>query len=249
MEQNFSDQLKFLKELDAVIEERVKARINSLPGDPYESESTNELAEALSKAIGEFHPIKFNRTSNWFQSEYADLDTIMNMVRPVLSKHGLTIYFYTEISDKTILHTKLKHSSGQWIETRARLIPNKDDLKTVESAMNHTKRQQLMALLGITIKGDQMDDDAAYDMGTRRDEFAHGKPAAKVNAFSDPDTRTITKEQLEELEYELADSPDIAEQILTAYRIQHLADMPQTKYLTAISKTRTLKATKNSLKK
>lgn len=249
MDLNFSEQLKFFKELESFVEEHVQKRINSLPVDRYESDETKDLAEALAKAQGEFTTLRFNRTSNWFAAEYVDLDNIMRMIRPILSKYGLTLYFYTEINEKTILHTKVKHASGQWIETRARLIPSKDDLKTQESALNHLKRQQAMALLNITLEGDLMDDDAVADMTNLRKEITDGKPVSKVIAKAlDIDAKTITKEQLEELEYELEGFTEIGEQMMRAYRIQHLADLPANRYLTAITKIRELKQAHEKLK-
>lgn len=245
---NFSDQLKFLKELDTVIEEKVKERINSLPVERYESENIKDVSLALSKAQGEFKPLKFNRVSNWFSAEYSDLDNIMQMARPILSKHGLALIFFTQTGEKTMLHTKLLHASGQWFETRARLIPSKDDLKTLESALNHLKRQQAMALLNITLEGDVNDDDAVTDMTNMRKEITDGTPLTKIKV-TDPDAKTITKEQLEELEYELTDYPEIAEQMLRAYRIQHIADMPASRFLTAVTKIRELKIATQKIKR
>ena len=51
----------------------------------------------------------------------------------------------------------------------------------------------------------------------------------------------ITKEQLEELEYELASWEDIAELVLDGLHIQSLSDMPKSKYLASITRIREIK--------
>ena len=56
---------------------------------------------------------------------------------------------------------------------------------------------------------------------------------------------SITTEQLEELEYELAEFPDIAEQILEGFKIQSLANMPKQKFLPAVSRIREIKLLRN----
>lgn len=242
---NFSDQLKFLKELDAVIEDKLKERIKSLPKEQYCSEKINDLTAALAKSQGEFTPVSYNRTSPWFAAEYCDLDNMLTMARPILSKHGLAISFYEEVDDMTVMHCVLRHVSGQWTSTRRRFVPNKDDLKAIESAKNHIKRMQTMDILGITLKNDALDDDATEAMKSMRIDMFKGGDAKKL-PVQDHDNRTITKEQLAELERSLDGCPGIAEQILRAYRLEHLADIPYSKFSYTLSRINTLKeAAKN----
>jgi hypothetical protein len=62
--------------------------------EPY----TGELAEALAKALGEFKTVqkskvakvKSKTTGAEFSYKYADLDDVLSMIRPVLSKHGIS---------------------------------------------------------------------------------------------------------------------------------------------------------------
>ena len=55
----------------------------------------------------------------------------------------------------------------------------------------------------------------------------------------------ITREQIEELEYELAEYPDLAESILDGLRIQSLADMPKSQYGVSIRRIREIKQLRN----
>lgn len=51
----------------------------------------------------------------------------------------------------------------------------------------------------------------------------------------------ITIEQMELLEDELNDHPDLAKMILEQWKLKHLHDMPKSKYITAIKKIREIK--------
>ena len=58
----------------------------------------------------------------------------------------------------------------------------------------------------------------------------------------------MTKEQLEELEYELADYPDIAEKVLDGLHLQNLADMPKSKYMSSLTRIREIKMVREGKK-
>lgn len=224
----FKDYLDDIFELNEEIEARAEKLKEKLVVDPYESDKVDKLTAALAIAAGKFKPLKYNRLSSWFQAEYIDLDCIMEMLRPILSENELAITFFTKITDATILHTRLRHSSGQWIETRARLVANRDDLKTQESALNHLKRQQVMALINITMQGDVMDDDGVENRREFVQEMVKGVPVGKTPPLEHSNT-TINQGDVEYFEHVLEDYPDILQEILTSYRIQHLADMPKAK--------------------
>lgn len=207
----------------------------------YQSFEINELAAALALAQGQYEPVSVNRTNPYFQTHYADLDTIMRSVRKVLAKNNLSFIQQIRINTEgmTILHTKLMHSSGQWIESRCRIVPPKNDDQTYGSTLTYQKRHAAMTLLGVTVAEDRLDDDAEVAMIGSRKMLAKG-PSNKYNP-KEESSETITKEQLEELEYELGDYPDLAEEIMDKLRIQSLADMPKSKFLVSIGRVREIK--------
>lgn len=205
--------------------------------DPYHSEQIGDICTSLAKAQGEFPRIEHNRDNSFFKSSYADLHAIVSTIRPVLSKNGLSVTQITKISTtgEIVLHTKLMHSSGQWIETRSRIIPEKGDVQSYGRAVSYHKRYALMGLLGITASGDSSDDDAEGLMEKHRELT----PKASLNY--DPKKQsptTITQEQLEELEIELDGYPDLALALKNAIKIEQLCDMPKSMYLDAIKKVR-----------
>lgn len=59
---------------------------------------------------------------------------------------------------------------------------------------------------------------------------------------------TVTREQLEELEYELAEYPDLAEEILGKLHLQSLADLPKSKYQVSLNRIREIKNARNNSK-
>ena len=105
-----------------------------------------------------------------------------------------------------------------------------------------------MALLNITIDLDFSDDDAELAMVTQRDTFAKG---TAINRKYDPREQggeLISKDQQDELEYELAQYPDITEMVLDGLKLQAIADMPKNKYKVSIERVRSIKNARNGLK-
>ena len=251
MDINFLQQIEFLQEFNKLIDERTQAALKNAPEDSYESESTSEIATALSKAQGEFPRININQENPYFKSGFADLNNIMRSVRPALAKNGLCVTQQTKIlpDGATVLVTRARHSSGQWIESRVRIIPPKNDMQSYASTLSYMKRHAVMALLNITIDSDFADDDAELAMVTQRETFAKG---TAVNRKYDPREQSadvITKEQLDELEYELAQYPDITEMVLDGLKIQALADMPKSKYMVSVERVRAIKNARNGISK
>jgi hypothetical protein len=227
--------------------ERLDSKVSALATrnleDPYESRETKELNTAMAKAYAEYPVIGTNRQNAYFKDDYADLNVIMTKIRPILAKNGITLTQRTIVSNDgaTMLHTRIWHISGQWMETRARVIPTKNDPKTYASLLSYIKRYQAMAILNITVIDDVNDDDAELEMAHSRDILAKGTAVNKNYKQSKESSQTISKQQLEELEYELGEYTDIAEMLMDAYRIQSLADLPKSKYRVAITKAREIK--------
>jgi len=246
---SFLDQLDYLKALSLYIEEKASEKLKSAQTDPYESCDTKDINAALSKAQGEFKPIGLNKENPYFKNKYADFDSIVRSVRASLAKNNLSVTQQTIITDSgtTILKTRLRHTSGQWIETRARVLPTKADAQSYASALTYMKRYSYVSLLNITTTDDISDDDAERNMYSVRDTKAKG---VALNTKYNPkhqSSETITKEQLDEIEYELADYDDIAEQVLEGLKLQSLADMPKNRYQPAITRIRSIKNAREGL--
>ncbi len=250
MENNFSLQIEFLQQLNELIDKKSQQAIANAVTDPYESVDTMDISAALSKAQGEFPRINVNQTNPFFRTGFADLDHIVCSIRPALSNHGLSVTQQTKTLDEgaSMLVTRLRHSTGQWIESRVRVVPHKNDIQSYASTLSYMKRHCYMALLNITIDLDFSDDDAELAMVTQRDTFAKG---TAINRKYDPREQggeLISKDQQDELEYELAQYPDITEMVLDGLKLQAIADMPKNKYKVSIERVRSIKNARNGLK-
>lgn len=212
------------------------------------SSGINELATALAKAQGEMLVASLDSTNPYFKSKYADFATIVRASRPALTKHGLSVtqQIIVEKDGQTMLHTILMHASGQFIESRMRITPSKNDLQTLGSCITYLKRYAYSALVGVTAADE--DDDGERAMAPAR---TASEKATALNTKYDPrveTAETISKDQLGELEYELAEYPDIAEQVLEGLKIMHLSDMPKSRYRAALDRIRSIKAARNGNK-
>jgi ERF superfamily len=120
-----------------------------------QSENINELATALSKAQGEMQAAIKDKVNPFYKSAYADLGSVWDAARPVLSKYGLCIMQTTEITaDKTIMVTILAHTSGQWVKSYLPLNPTKNDSQGMGAAITYLRRYSLSAIMGVVCDED-----------------------------------------------------------------------------------------------
>lgn len=206
--------------------------------EPSRSPELKELFTALAKAQGEFSTAGLKSSNPYYKSKYADLKEIVSAARPALAKYGLAFMqpVLPTIDGQNILHTLLTHNSGQWIESRMRVVPPKNDIQSMGSYITYLRRYSLASLIGI-IASDE-DDDGEIAVHDTRDNFNKG---TKLNHKYNPKEETyetITKEQLEEIRYELKTHTDLAEEILDKMKIQSLSDIPKSKYSVAIRRIR-----------
>lgn len=128
-----------------------------------QSEVINELAAALSKAQGEMQAAIKDKVNPFFKSAYADLGSIWDAARPVLSKYGLCIMQTTEMSTdgtKVIMVTTLAHTSGQWVKSYIPLNPSKNDSQGMGAAITYLRRYSLSAIVGVVCDDDDDGEEA-----------------------------------------------------------------------------------------
>jgi hypothetical protein len=246
METNNTELLQFMRNLTNFMDE-IKAEARKEQSrvererDPYQSEQTNDLIAALAKAQADYPSIGNNRTNPFFKSEYADYDSIMCSIRPLLAKNGLVLNQYTSIDDEKAtrtLHTRLCHSSGQWMESRERIIPEKNDDQKWASTVTFKKRHQAMALLNITIDRDKYDDDAESNVQQSRMDDRRGTAPNYTYQPSEQPYETVNALEYSELEKALKGWPDLATAIMKSYKISSLAELPRARYALVIQKVR-----------
>lgn len=140
------------------------------------SEQIGELAAALAAAQGEFPEIPklytakvTTRTGGSYEFKYADLETILSTVRPILAKHGIALTISLDTREMELPPEKdrsvktlgvaatgtLFHTSGQWLQSSPFCVPVDPDMLRRQyaqaggSAGTYATRYMIEALLAI----------------------------------------------------------------------------------------------------
>lgn len=126
------------------------------------SETIGAIAPALVKAQAEIKPIVKDSTNPAFRSKYTSLDAIMEVIRPVMAKHGLFIVQSVldtidgEHSTSIVVESRVIHSSGEWIAGVVQVPVMQQTSHGFGSALSYGRRYGLSALLSLA--SDEDDD-------------------------------------------------------------------------------------------
>lgn len=129
------------------------------------SESLSNIATALSKAQGEAKDIVKGKQGYGYK--YATLESILSMLRPILSSNGLSVIQSNGNEGNLItVTTRLMHSSGEWLEDSGgvefQLLKGMNNAQSVGSAISYLRRYQISAFMNITSDEDV---DGEVDVG------------------------------------------------------------------------------------
>ena len=232
---------KMLNEI-TTLSTKIDSALRHNPHIKTRSDELQDLFSALAEAQSEMPAVAGNKENPYFKERYIDLGDMITASRPSLTKFGLAVIqqILPNEDGQMILHTILSHSSGQWIESRIRIIPPKNDIRTMDSYVTYLRRCSYGSLIGIVGVND--DDDGEYASATDRDTFAKGTALNTKYNPKENQLETISRDQIEELQYELEGWSDIAEMVLDGLRIQNIADMPKDKFRISINKIRKIKS-------
>jgi hypothetical protein len=207
----------------------------------------DELYAALAKAKLEYKNVRFNRENSFNKQVYADLAIIQKSTDVALSNNGLT--FVQTVPDEdgtTFLISTLGHSSGQEITCKSRLIvPGytgaKSDNQRFGESLAYLKRQVAQCMLGVVANNDPEDNDDAdasetqYNNESRRSLGGDTKTAHIDQGVL---SERITRDQLDDLYYELQEYPVMTQSLLRGLEIKELSDMPKAKYQSEMQRIR-----------
>lgn len=117
----------------------------------HKSESIKNIAVALAKFNGEVSKIEKDSSNPHFRNKYASLDNIIDEIRPILTKHGLSIIQMPGGDGETFsMTTMLLHESGEWIESQPIVMrPVKNDPQGIGSCATYARRYSLAAFLSL----------------------------------------------------------------------------------------------------
>ena len=156
------------------------------------SESTKEIAAALSKAQAKIKGAEKDADNPFFNSSYATLASVWEACREAITHEGLSVAQGTESGDgdKIKVVTRLMHSSGEWIESDLSVMPMKMKVdrndtekqvtpQSVGSALTYVRRYALAAMVGVAPEDD---DGNAASQPTGQ---AAQRPQADLGTFED----------------------------------------------------------------
>ena len=121
------------------------------------SSEIKNVAVAMAKVTAEIqNPLK---NQNGYGYKYATLDSILEKVRPILAKNGLSILQSQEIQESSVVVTTLlMHTSGEWIETRAEApfttLKGMNDYQSLGAGITYLRRYAISSLLNIASEED-----------------------------------------------------------------------------------------------
>jgi hypothetical protein len=126
------------------------------------SDSIGKIATALAAAQLEMPHAPTRSKNAHLRNTYADLPTIIETVRPVLNKHGISVLQRAVASPPgtVAVSTLLVHSSGEWLGDEGVVIPYSAQkgvniAQSAGSALTYARRYGLAALISLA----QADDD------------------------------------------------------------------------------------------
>jgi hypothetical protein len=125
------------------------------------SESVAQIGAALAAAQAEIKTVVKDRTNPHFKNRYATLDAIMETVRPVLAKHGLSIVQGCTIPSEVdgrltgfAVETMVLHASGEFLSNMVFMPLAKQSAQDAGSALTYGRRYGVSALLSLATDDD-----------------------------------------------------------------------------------------------
>ena len=137
------------------------------------SEQIGDLITSLAKAQAEFTYAPKDSTNPAFNSKYADLASVIEGVRPALSKHGIAFLQFDEsdVERQTAAVTTSLHHGDQWISMTAEApaTGNKGfNVQSLGACWTYLRRYTLQALCGLASDDDDGNSLAVENQPTPR---------------------------------------------------------------------------------
>jgi hypothetical protein len=147
------------------------------------SDSIKELATALAIVQGQLTFAKKDSKNPFFKSNYADLESVWDACRSLLSDNGLAIMQFPGeyMNGNMSLNTIITHKSGEWMAQEMSVPVSKPDAQGAGSALTYMRRYALAAVVGVV----QADDDgnSASNKATSVAESATSQQITSINAL------------------------------------------------------------------
>lgn len=157
------------------------------------SEETTNLMKAMIASAPEIRSIAKSKQAYGYK--YATLDSLIDMLRDVLPKHGL---WFTQIptrsEEESVLTTRVFHESGEWLEdsilmTDTELQGKANDTQKLGASITYFRRYVLSSIFGVSA-----DEDVDGNLASKeRPQQARPQPTAQKI-----DSKTYLKKEIRE---------------------------------------------------
>lgn len=149
------------------------------------SESTGEVIPAFVAALQSAEDVIRNKkadietkTGSKVRYNYADLDAVLEQIKPVLFKHGLAV---TQAASNAGVQTVLMHTSAEWLSFPALEVKTGQATPQAHgSALTYARRYSILAALNIATEDD--DGKAAGAPAPKPVKTAATREAEKIRA-------------------------------------------------------------------
>ena len=167
------------------------------------TQQVNELAKALAGAQGEMERAIVDKVNTHFKGKYATINAVLETIRPVLAKHGLSFtQTFDTVNDMHCMTTLLMHESGQFITSQVQLCKASEIAQEVGKKMTYFRRYTLGAMVGLSSGEEIAEDD---DGEAERLKAALAKQA-------DEESKAKTKKE----KIPMPELPELSEEVVNA---------------------------------
>ena len=141
------------------------------------SESITKFALAFVAAQAEITGASKNKANPAFKSNFADLQSVTDAIRPAAAANGLAYFQDGTLTEdsKLLLTTRVIHESGEWVEYEMRMPIAKLDPQGFGSALTYARRYSLSAAFGVAPEDD--DGNAATGVQAKPAQSSCSAPA------------------------------------------------------------------------
>ena len=176
--------------------------------------SEDKICAAYVAAFAEIEGAAKTAINPHFKSKYADLPTVIDAIKPHLSKHGLAFMQMPKPSEGGVaIETILIHSSGERLSMGVLFVPaNKHDAHGYGSALSYARRYGLLCCFGLSQALEDDDGNAAV----KSQQEAPDKPIVPTQFF-----------MLQQL---IEDTGTDAKAVAAHYKVPNLAMLPQSQF-------------------
>lgn len=147
---------------------------------------------ALVAAQSELSNPKKNQTAKAgsYSYSYADLPTILDLVRPILAKHGLAVAQDVRMVEGLQVFTLLIHTSGEQLTFGPIRGTAGSDWQAMGSAISYARRYGLISALGLMGEGE---DDDAQATKVERVKVSHSDQTIPDDPWMTPAVEAVSE--------------------------------------------------------